>query len=39
MKPLPRVGGGLYAVARTTQRKPMWPVEVSSAWPCRAAGR
>jgi hypothetical protein len=28
-----------HTAGRTTQRKPMWPVEVSSAWPCRAAGR
>ena len=28
-----------YPAGRMTQRRPMWPVEVSSAWPWRAAGR
>jgi hypothetical protein len=32
-----RPAGGAYAL--TTQRKPMWPVEVSTASPWRAAGR
>jgi hypothetical protein len=32
-----REAGG--QASRTTQRKPMWPVEVSTASPWRAAGR